>query len=277
MQIIYNHTIVENSCNQALESIGIKRCYLKYIQIRRKNTDFTKKSHHHTDFEVHVIVSGEQIYEICGEVLTVSSGELLIIPPNVRHKSVGASESAEKFSFSFDKTEEYGELPYVYTKAPDALIAALLMAKNEYVSSVAYSQACITSAVLFALSTVLRLARVNPTVQNSISGRSTVFTLASCYIDDNICYDISTSDVADYCHLSTKQLSRIFERETGFTLGAYIRHKRSEKIRSLLENSELTLKEISDAMNFKNEYYFNTFFKRSIGMSPGAYAKMLNK
>ena len=53
--------------------------------------------------------------------------------------------------------------------------------------------------------------------------------------------------------------------------------KFSDKIRTLIENGELTLKEISEAMNFKNEYYFNTFFKRCIGLAPGAYSKMVNK
>ena len=104
-----------------------------------------------------------------------------------------------------------------------------------------------------------------------------MFTIARCYIDDNICYDISTSDVADYCHLSAKQLNRIFTKEAELTLGAYIRRKRSEKIRDLLESSELTLREISDMMNFKNEYYFNAFFKKSMGIAPGAYAKMVRE
>lgn len=276
MQIIYNHTASDNSSNQALESIGVKRCYLKYIKTREKNNDFTKKSHHHTGFEVHIIISGEQTYEICDKTLTVRAGDVLIIPPSVRHRSVSISETVEKFSLTFDK-DNHDELSYVYEKTPDALISALLLAKEEYVSPLPYSQACITSAVLFALSSILRAARINSAEQAPVCGGSPVFTIARCYIDDNICYDISTLDVADYCHLSAKQLTRIFERETGLTLGAYIRRKRGEKIRTLLENSSLSLKEISEVMNFKNEYYFNTFFKRSIGMSPGAYAKMVNK
>ena len=42
----------------------------------------------------------------------------------------------------------------------------------------------------------------------------------------------------------------------------------------LISDMTLTLKEISDRMNFNNEYYFNAFFKKHIGMPPGTYKKM---
>lgn len=82
---------------------------------------------------------------------------------------------------------------------------------------------------------------------------------------------------AAYCYLSAKQLTRIFEKETGLPLGAYIRRERCEKIRELLENGELTLSEISETMNFRNEYYFNAFFKKNAGIAPGAYSKTVNR
>lgn len=244
-----------------------------------KNNDFTKKAHHHTGFEVHAVMSGEQTYEVCDKIHTVSSGELLIIPPNICHRVVSASNDAEKFSLCFDKTGD-NELSYVYTKASDALTSAFLLIKEECTAPLAHSQMCVTSAILFALSAILRVADVKSTTESPPCyehHENTAFTLARRYIEDNICADISTSDVADYCHFSAKQLTRIFEREAGLPLGAYIRRERSEKIRILLENGKLTLKEISETMNFKNEYYFNTFFKRNMGMAPSAYKKMVNK
>jgi len=276
MQIIYNHNTYGNSSNQALRMIGAYRCYLKHIMLRARNNGFTNKSHHHTEFEVHIIISGEQTYEICDRTLTVSPGEMLLIPPNTRHRSLSVSECAEKFSLSFSKAE-HADFLYVYTKATDALISSLVQAKDEYTSALPYSQARITAAVLFALSEILRLASLSSSENAPVCSESSVFAIARGYIDDNICYDISTSDVADYCHLSTKQLTRIFVKETGLPPGAFIRRKRADKIRTLIENGKLTLKEISEAMNFKNEYYFNTFFKRCIGLAPGAYSKMVNK
>ena len=43
---------------------------------------------------------------------------------------------------------------------------------------------------------------------------------------------------------------------------------------AVMNESELSLKEISERLNFANEYYFNTFFKKYSGMTPGEYRKM---
>ena len=42
----------------------------------------------------------------------------------------------------------------------------------------------------------------------------------------------------------------------------------------MLADRSLSLKRISDIMNFNNEYYFNAFFKKWAGMPPGEYRKM---
>ncbi len=276
LRIIYNQAASEGSGSEMLESMGIKGCYLKYIQIGGNNHDFTKKVHYHTGFEVHAILSGEQTYELSDGIVTVSSGELLLIPPKLCHRVVLTSDAVEKFSLCFDYAE-YREVSYIYIQMSDALRSALLLAKEESFSSFAYSHTCITSVVLFSLSSVLRLINVGEPAKLSACNENATFTIAKRYIEDNICAELSTSDVADYCHLSIKQLTRIFEREVKMPLGAYIRRKRSEKIRTLLECGELTLREISEVMNFKNEYYFNAFVKKNIGMTPGAYGKMVNR
>ena len=206
----------------------------------------------------------------------MAAGEILIIPPFLRHKIIAVSETLEKASVCFDKDGCEGAT-YVYAKTPEPLAAAFLTAKDEYFSPSPYSQTCITSAATFIAATVLRLAGVKSDDAPRPCNENTTFTLARQYIEDNICADLSTTDVAGYCYLSAKQLTRIFEKESGLPLGAYIRRERCEKIRSLLEEGRLRLAEISETMNFKNEYYFNAFFKKNAGMSPGAYSKTVNK
>ena len=55
--------------------------------------------------------------------------------------------------------------------------------------------------------------------------------------------------------------------------GDYIKRKRASAIAEMLSGTSLSLKEISRVMNFNNEYYFNSFFKRYCGMTPGDYRK----
>ena len=97
--------------------------------------------------------------------------------------------------------------------------------------------------------------------------------LAKQYIEDNICYALSLDEIADYCHIGKKQLTRIFLSEEGCTVSGYVRRARCRHIEKLLADSSKTLSEVSEAMHFCNEYYFNTFFKRYAGMTPGAYRR----
>ncbi len=86
--------------------------------------------------------------------------------------------------------------------------------------------------------------------------------------------DITFSDVAQYCHLSEKQLSRLFAAANNGTVAQYIRSQRVGRIEQMLIEGQLTIKEISERMNFTDEHYFNAFFKKHAGMTPGKYRRM---
>jgi AraC-like DNA-binding protein len=101
--------------------------------------------------------------------------------------------------------------------------------------------------------------------------------LAKQYIEDNISHAPDVREVADYCGISTKQLTRLFKKFEDTSPGEYIIGKRVKHIEKLLADPSLSLKQISIIMNFENEYYFNTFFKKHSGMPPGEYRKMLGK
>ena len=102
-------------------------------------------------------------------------------------------------------------------------------------------------------------------------------TAAKRYIDDNTGLFLTCEDVAAYCHYNSKYLGRLFKEETGKTMLEYIHSKKSKEAEHLLASSELSLSEISDALGFENEYYFNTFFKRINGISPGTYRRLIKK
>lgn len=95
---------------------------------------------------------------------------------------------------------------------------------------------------------------------------------AKQYISDNKDKLLNCSEVADYCHYNAKYLNRIFTRQT---LLAYIHHEKIIYAEELLKDESLTLKQVSDALGFANEYYFNRFFKRKNAITPGKYRQYL--
>lgn len=97
--------------------------------------------------------------------------------------------------------------------------------------------------------------------------------IAKQYIDQNILKNVSCEDVAKQCYISSRHLNRLFIEQEHLSIKQYINAKKTAEIKKLLKTTEMTIKEISDMFGFCNEFYFNTFFKKNVGMTPGEYRR----
>ena len=133
----------------------------------------------------------------------------------------------------------------------------------------------IENAVFEILITYFRQNGFNEKNIDCQDDENATLILAKQYIYDNVESALSVKDVAEYCYLSTKQLTRIFLRYDNIAPGEFIRKERVKRIEQLIVENKYTLKQISDKMNFGNEHYFNLFFKQNYGMPPGEYKRMV--
>ncbi|WP_186767068.1 AraC family transcriptional regulator [Devosia ginsengisoli] len=80
--------------------------------------------------------------------------------------------------------------------------------------------------------------------------------------------------VADYARtmgISTDRLTSAIRRATGQSPLELVHGRLLEDAESLLERSALQVREIADALGFRDAGYFNRFFTRLKGISPGRY------
>ncbi len=97
-------------------------------------------------------------------------------------------------------------------------------------------------------------------------------SLAREYKKDNASLGVTVSDVARYCHVSDRQLQRLFAAAND-SAGACIRRERISAAEKLLGDTDLPLSEVAQRCGFGDEFYFGGAFKRENGMTPGAYRK----
>ena len=252
----------------ALEEFGVLRCFLKQITLDRDRTHITRKRHFHTCVEVHIIEKGYQIYEIEDEYIRIEKGGFLIIPPLTCHSAIEELLGTEKYSFTFElknngMAEELltGIGSYFFGVTPIAVRECISCIEEEKRERKPYHTVLICNRVLECILQMLRSfpsAVAETTVEPFGDMR---LKLAKQYIEDNICDAVSVDEIAEYCYVGKKQLTRIFLREAGCTVAEYVRLARCRHIEKLLADPSRTLSEISDEMHFCNEYYFNTFFK----------------
>ncbi|MBT5953906.1 AraC family transcriptional regulator [bacterium] len=78
----------------------------------------------------------------------------------------------------------------------------------------------------------------------------------------------SISDYSKQLNVSSNYLNNVIRKETGQTAGHWIRKARLLESKRLLKHSDLSISQLSEALNFTDSAYFCRFFKRLTGCSP---------
>ena len=68
-------------------------------------------------------------------------------------------------------------------------------------------------------------------------------------------------------------MARIFKKEVGISISAYILQKRVEEARNLLVHSDLPINTVSIYVGYSNFSYFTKMFKDNTGYSPLEYRR----
>ena len=104
--------------------------------------------------------------------------------------------------------------------------------------------------------------------------KSILIKKVQSYIDEHYKDDLTISLLADKASLSEFHFSRIFKKETGYTIHEYIIKTRITNAKNMLQLTNLSLKEISYRCGFSNESSFSTSFKKNTGVTPGVFRSM---
>jgi len=91
------------------------------------------------------------------------------------------------------------------------------------------------------------------------------------YLRDNCKRDVALQEIADRFYLSREYISRRFKTEFGLTITDFVTQVRIEKAKELLENPNLKIYEIADAVGYQNDKYFIKVFKRAEGVTPSEF------
>ncbi len=97
------------------------------------------------------------------------------------------------------------------------------------------------------------------------------------YIYNHKSENISMEDMANLCHVSTSYFSRLFSKEIGEKFSTYIPKLKMKWAKSLLEETDMHINEISEELGFSESGYFIKIFKKHEGVTPAIYRKHCKK
>lgn len=83
--------------------------------------------------------------------------------------------------------------------------------------------------------------------------------------------ELTIEKLAAFCHMSPRNLTRVFKQEVGVTPGRFIRRVRLQEARRLLENTDLAVADIAARVGAGDASTLRRWFIRHLGVSPGKY------
>ncbi len=262
-----------------------------------KSDDVPVTEHSHTTFEISLILEGKISYQINGCELTLSPGDVVIIPPGLKHLWVSREEH----------TVVFGYMCFISCKGMQPrrqrnLLLNALENHNYHIHKFSQYDNCIKNMIeLFSLKSVFMKEEVRNLQMlsyihlfkmllpkwkdsekpvNNFSGASDnekFIEQVRYYIHDNISRSITLSELNKHFGLSKDYINRLFKKEKGVTIGQYITELRIGNAIERLITTNHSIKTIAIKTGFVDLNYFCYIFKKHTGKTPGEYRRINRK
>jgi len=261
--------------------------------------------HTHSTYEVHIIAEGSCRVQLDKKSFDIEAGWFYMTPPGIYHEQLSNNENRfVEYSLNVDirqpitivnKDNKYGEevvqlqtesdlvmkifqstvcKPYDLSNSPviDLFEKALSEAEEEKLGYYSIIRGT-TKEIMIQMARVMTdLVDIHSeTVPKKLKADGERLNLIFQYIQDNLSTKITASNIARHLHLSEKQINRIVMRHTGRSIKKIIKEEKLKEAKRLLKETNMSQKEIALILGFTSEHYFNQFFKREEGDTPGNF------
>jgi two-component system response regulator YesN len=128
-----------------------------------------------------------------------------------------------------------------------------------------------------SMSTILAglIHSVSDCLFSSNKVNSGVVNMVMEYIHKNYNHDITLNLIANYVHLNSSYLSRVFCKMTGKTIVEVVNGARIEKAKEMLAKNEIKISEIASLVGIEDANYFSQLFRKRTGMTPSEYKRAI--
>lgn len=104
-------------------------------------------------------------------------------------------------------------------------------------------------------------------------GLSPIISKIADYIRLNYSQELNATVLGNYANMTYANLSRLFKKEMGITIGKYISSMRCMEAGLLLRKSHYSIQEIAAYVGYLDNNYFAKVFKKETGYLPSEYRK----
>ncbi len=239
---------------------------INYIEKHLKT--FTVKAHQHSHWEIIYTTEGFGTIETeDGDVLEYKKGEMICIPPNVKHIN-HSSVGFKNIHFTIVDWNSSVQAPILIPES-DSSKDFYIVLKLAYRY---FHQLPMAHPVNLGLTVTIE-AFLNNLVQQSEAYNITQ-TLVHEIINHYTEPDFNLEQAYGLVPLSKEHLRKLFIKEHGISPSKFLLQKRLTLAKQLLANKEdgcLRINEIAETCGFSDHAYFCRVFKKETGLTPNEF------
>lgn len=222
---------------------------------------------------VEYVISGKGHIERDGKKITVSAGDMYILPEGDTHayysdpvnpwRKIWFNASGPLFAQLCNTYNINGKLVFRSLDGYDLMKKMLDLCYNENLSATEIN----TRAALILMEIIMLMA------DHETEAISEDAEKLRTYLDLHITEKISLGDMAAHIFKSESQTLRIFKKAFNLTPYDYLTKTRITLAKTLLRGSSLSIRDIAFRVGFNDEHYFSTIFRDKAGVTPSDYRK----
>lgn len=275
------------------------------MSLHRHPRFFPEYRHKHEFFEICYTISGECTHTILGkpreEKITLGTGDLVVLPPGMEHSvrmdtdSVAVNILMRKSTFKeaflqnipsenmlyeyFAKTlyaEKSQTCLLFHTGEDEELLEIFYDLAYEYCNEFPLSGRIMNLKMGIFFAKILRNYYSKLMLIGEPEERYGKIPSILQYMEVEYAH-VNVQDVADYFHLSTSYLSKIFKEITGNTLISELQRIRISNAQELLFKTKIPVERIAVMVGYEDQTHFIRLFKKQTGYTPAQYRKQMKK
>jgi len=245
-------------------------------------------NHLHGDFyEFTYVISGN------GEIYTNNKGtpvgksDLYFSHPDETHRIVSQDNAPLRYIFVAFNVDDSSPLKPLLTQSrvltkdekkrvyhTESILIHLQHLLSEISKQATFCEMIIEHELKTVILKALRLIMANESIyyqpRKNTANEQLCFKIIN-YIDNNVMTIDSASALSGILGYNYTYLSRIFRKKTGDTISSYIQNKKMDIAKRMLENTDVSVTDIANELNYSSIHVFSRAFKEKFNITPTDY------
>lgn len=257
-----------------------------YIELlcntNRKN--FIEIPHDHVTNQLFIVKSGEFRFKTDSLDLNLKQGDYLIVSPHTKHMLNSLNDTSDGFFVYFVIHNNQSDIELLNNDVIhkkligfEKLFVLETIQELERISKIQNNKS-VSSRQKMLLCTIFSYILEHnvvlpPFSENEADKRISLYNKIEDYLYENYMEQITLDELCASLSYSRTQMRRILNECFGMTFTEKLRDVRLDAAKLLLNNTELTIEEISEQCGYETRQGFESMFTKFVGTTPKQFRK----